>query len=71
MRKLRLKEQNTDLFLQLEDNGKGALLVIEEAGNIVAQFSLSLRQMGQIRDWNKGLSDEFFKRNKVTIGKHK
>lgn len=67
MRKLRLKEENTDLFLQLEDNGKGALLIVEESGNIVAQFRLSLKQMGQVRDWGKGLSDDFFERNKVSV----
>jgi hypothetical protein len=70
MRKLRLKEKDTDQFLQLEDSGSGALLIVESDG-IVAQFSLSLKQMGQIRDWGKGLSDDFFKRNRVTIGKQK
>lgn len=69
MRKLRLKEKNTDLFLQLEDTGKGALLVVEESGNIIAQFNLTLKQLGQIRDWGKGVSDDFFKNNKVAVRK--
>jgi len=71
MRKLRLKEKDTDRFLQLEDTGNGALLVVEESGNVTAQFSLTLKQLGQVREWERGVSNDFFKKNKVVVGKQK
>jgi hypothetical protein len=64
MRKTRLKEQDTDQFLQLEDTGKAALFLID--GSIVSQFTLTPKQVNQLRDWCTGFNEDFFKRNKVT-----
>lgn len=62
---MRLKEKNTDVFLQLEDTGEGALILVEVSGTVMAQSSLTLKQVSQLRDWCIGLQDDFFKRNKV------
>ncbi len=66
MRKARLKEKDTDVFLQLEDTGKGALLLVEVDGSFMSQVALTPKQINQLRDWCVGFNDDFFKRNKVT-----
>jgi hypothetical protein len=66
MRKTRLKEKNTDLFLQVEAIGDKMLLLVDESGNMVSQFTLTVKQVAQLRDLCIAFNDEFFKRHKVT-----
>lgn len=66
MRKLSLKEKEGDLFLRLENAPKGALLSIWENNDLlVGQFLLTIKQVGQLREWCTEQGNDFFKRNRI------
>jgi len=70
MRKLRLRENpEIDSFVQLKAERNGALLQIEDEGRVDSQFHLTLKHLAQIREWSAELTNEVFKKNRISSKK--